>query len=62
MTHLTLPRFWKHYARLLAEVQRLADKNFSLLKANPDHPSLDFKKVARRGNCGQYVWAITTVR
>lgn len=47
MTHSTLPRFWKHYAQLPAEVQRLADKNFGLLKANQHHPSLDFKKVGR---------------
>ena len=54
MTHLTLPRFWKHYARLPAEVQRLADKNFGLLKANPDHPSLDLKKVGRK----RQLWSV----
>jgi hypothetical protein len=29
------------------EVQRLADENFELLKANPRHGSLHFKKVGR---------------
>ena len=27
--------------------ETLADKNFALLKANPNHPSLHFKKVGR---------------
>ena len=47
MTHLTLPRFWGHYHRLPAHVQRLADKNYELLKADPNHPSLHFKKVGK---------------
>lgn len=54
MTHSTLPRFWKHYARLPVEVQRLADKNFELLKANQNHPSLDFKKVGRN----RQLWSV----
>ena len=29
------------------EIQRLADENYELLKANPRHPSLHFKKVGR---------------
>ncbi len=48
MTHLTLPRFWVHYDRLPTPVQRLADKNYALLKADPHHPSLHFKKVGKR--------------
>jgi len=28
-------------------VQKLADKNFDLLKANPQHPSLHFKKTGK---------------
>ncbi|MFW6028247.1 MAG: hypothetical protein ACOC9Q_01840 [bacterium] len=28
-------------------VQRLADKNFALLKANPHHPSLHLKRIGR---------------
>jgi mRNA-degrading endonuclease RelE of RelBE toxin-antitoxin system len=47
MTHLTLPRFWDDYRRLPEHVQRLADKNYELLKANPNHPSLHFKKVGK---------------
>ncbi|WP_238527280.1 hypothetical protein [Methylomonas methanica] len=29
------------------EIQRLADKNFELLKTDPSHPSLQFKKVGK---------------
>ncbi|WP_246828897.1 type II toxin-antitoxin system HigB family toxin [Synechococcus sp. PCC 7502] len=29
------------------EVRHLADKNFQLLKNNPSHPSLQFKKVGK---------------
>jgi hypothetical protein len=45
MNHFATPDFWRHYRRLPIEVQELADKNFALLKANPQHPSLHFKKI-----------------
>jgi len=32
---------------LPAHIRRLADRNFGLLKENPRHPSLQFKKVGR---------------
>ena len=41
----TTPQFWKLYHALPAEIQELADKNYALLKSNPSHPSLHFKKV-----------------
>jgi len=44
VTSHALESFWKCYQRLLAHVQKLADKNFALFKANPRHPSLGFKK------------------
>ena len=47
MKHLTLPRFWQLYQQLPREVQVLADKNYTLLKGNPLHPSLHFKRVGR---------------
>lgn len=47
MNHLTLPRFWQHYHQLPAQVRELADKNYELLRANPFHPSLHFKKVGK---------------
>jgi hypothetical protein len=45
MNHLATPEFWFHYRRLRREVKQLADKNFALLKNDPHHPSLRFKKV-----------------
>ncbi len=45
MNHLTTSRFWLCYQNLPEEIQRLADKNFKLLKEDPQHPSLHFKKV-----------------
>ena len=45
MRHFTDPAFWKLYDALPPEIRELADKNFALLKANPRHPSLHFKKI-----------------
>ncbi|MFH1901699.1 MAG: hypothetical protein ABIK26_05570 [Candidatus Omnitrophota bacterium] len=47
MKHFANPSFWVCYKQLPASVQNLADKNFELLKTNPKHPSLHFKKVGR---------------
>ncbi len=49
--HRTTPQFWQRFNALPESVQRLARKNYDLLKANPAHPSLNFKKV------GQY-WSV----
>ncbi len=43
--HRATDRFWQRYDRLPREVRKLADKCFGILKANPRHPSLQFKKV-----------------
>ena len=45
MIHHAAPDFWACYRRLPAKVQRAADNAFELLKANPQHPSLHFKKL-----------------
>jgi hypothetical protein len=45
--HLASPRFWRHYRDLPEAIRRLADKNFELLKSDPHHPSLHFKKIDR---------------
>ncbi len=47
MNHLTSPEFWAGYKALPKPVQELADKNFGLLKSDPHHPSLHFKKIGR---------------
>ncbi|MDE0017663.1 MAG: hypothetical protein OXU51_15885 [Candidatus Poribacteria bacterium] len=41
----TNAEFWAHYRNLPPEVQRLAVEKFELLKRDPRHPSLNFKKV-----------------
>ena len=45
--HRTTARFWTSFARLPEAVQRVARQNFELLKENPAHPSLHFKKVGK---------------
>jgi hypothetical protein len=45
--HRTTRRFWKCFDDLPEDVQRTARKNFKLLKDNPSHLSLQFKKVGR---------------
>ena len=47
MRHLASPAFWAAYSALPETVRELADKNFALLKQNPQHPSLHLKKVGR---------------
>ena len=47
MKHLASPTFWEAYGKLPESVRALADKNYALLKENPRHPSLQFKKVGR---------------
>jgi hypothetical protein len=46
--HTASSRFWRCYDNLPAEVRELADKNFSLLKADPTHPSRRFKLLSGR--------------
>jgi hypothetical protein len=52
--HLTLPRFWQYFKQLPKEVQELAKKNFELLKADPLHPSLHFKRVGK----SKQLWSV----
>jgi hypothetical protein len=47
MRHVANPAFWQAYSKLPENVRALADKNYALLKDNPQHPSLHFKKVGR---------------
>ncbi|NJM69801.1 MAG: hypothetical protein HC862_06000 [Scytonema sp. RU_4_4] len=43
--HYTTRRFWECYDKLPEGVQQVADQCYELLKADPTHPSLHFKKV-----------------
>ena len=47
MIHYAAPSFWRAYHQLPEHVRALADKQFQLLKTNPQHPSLHFKRVGR---------------
>jgi hypothetical protein len=47
MRHFASPAFWEAYDKLPEQVRALADKNYALLKTNPRHPSLQFKKIGR---------------
>jgi hypothetical protein len=42
--HRAAADFWQAYAALTEEIRRRADKQFALLKANPRHSSLQFKR------------------
>jgi len=45
VNHFTMPDFWEHYNALPKEVRELADKNYGLLRSDPSHPSLHFKRL-----------------
>ena len=45
MKHFASPEFWASFHSLPEDVQRRARSAYELLKTNPRHPSLRFKKV-----------------
>jgi len=45
MRHLASPKFWEAYEGLPENVRALAEKSFALLKQDPRHPSLHFKRI-----------------
>jgi len=47
LKHFASAKFWNCYDSLPSPIQKLADKNFALLKDNPKHPSLHFKKIGK---------------
>ena len=47
MRHYASSSFWDCYKNLPADMRELADKNYQLLKENPNHPSLHFKKIEK---------------
>jgi hypothetical protein len=55
MQHHASTDFWTEYSTLPQEVRLRADKQFALLKENPQHSSLQFKKVGERR--GQEIWS-----
>jgi len=47
LRHSRSPSFRRGYQDLPRDIQRLADKAFEMLKSDPHHPSLHFKKAGR---------------
>jgi hypothetical protein len=45
LNHFTNPDFWARYHKLPDNIRRRADAAYALLRENPRHPSLHFKKV-----------------
>jgi hypothetical protein len=43
VTRLASPSFWRAFRDLPEHILELADRNYALLKANPQHPSLYFE-------------------
>jgi hypothetical protein len=55
MIHRANADFWNDYRAPPASIRVRADKQFALLKGNPQHPSLQFKKLGDRN--GQEIWS-----
>jgi hypothetical protein len=47
LSHRASKRFWRNFNELSPELQQLARANYELLKSNPQHPSLHFKRVGK---------------
>ena len=45
--HYASRGFWTAYNALPETQRKIADKNFDLLKENPQHPSLHFKQAGQ---------------
>jgi hypothetical protein len=45
MRHFASASFWAAYEALPAEIRKQADTQYELLKVDPRHPSLRFKKA-----------------
>jgi hypothetical protein len=45
LIHQASPEFWLLYDLLPESIRMIAKRNFSLLKVDPTHPSLHFKRV-----------------
>ena len=55
MIHRANSDFWDDYKALSPDLRASADKQFALLKSDPRHPSLQFKKLGDRK--GQEIWS-----
>lgn len=50
MKSTATPRFWQLLHDLPQKVQELAEKNYQLWLENPQHHSLNYKRLAGRGH------------
>lgn len=48
MDHGASADFWVAYAALPEDIRRRADKQYALFQKNPQHPSLQFKRIGER--------------
>ena len=55
MIHRANAGFWHCYNNLSLDVSQVADKQFALLKSNPNHGSIQFKKIGIRS--GKEIWS-----
>ena len=53
--HGTSVKFWQAYNLLPNEIRQIANKQFAILKDNPNHPSLKFKKIGL--SKGREIWS-----
>lgn len=49
--HIRTAEFKKCYGKLSQPIQESADKQFKLLKENPQHPSWQFRQLSSRSDC-----------
>lgn len=47
VSHQANSRFWACYRQLPDDIRRLADESYELLRRDPKHPSLHFKRLGR---------------
>ncbi len=50
MKSTATPRFWELRNALPPDIQELAEKNYHLWLENPQHPSLNYKRLAGVGH------------
>jgi hypothetical protein len=64
VNHFATPEFWFHYRQLPDEIRELADSCFQLLRSDPRHPSLRFKRVGNywSARVGLRYWALAKER
>jgi hypothetical protein len=56
LIHRASADFWHDYRALPEDIRARADKQFSLLKGDPNHGSLQFKKIGIRE--GKEIWSV----